>query len=163
MRRASCKFSTSSSKQLASLGEQTSLPGTSIWLTRFQLIVKRGKPRPAHDRRPLLASSSGQRYTVPITGMHAFRSLGQNEIGCRTAANTSFCSSTISVGMPLRVFHHWSGSKFGTAQIEPSRASVRTARPCLVRRGPMCFPPTTAQKITTAKANKHSPTTLPRA
>jgi alpha/beta hydrolase fold len=88
MRRASCKFSTSSSKKLASLGEQTSLPGTSTWLTRSQLIVKRGKPRPAHDRRPLLASGSGQRYTLPITGMHAFRSLGQNEIGCSARENS---------------------------------------------------------------------------
>src|SRR5262249_61487670 len=35
----------------------------------------------------------------------------QNDIGRRTTSSTSFWSSTISVRTPLRVFHHWSGSK----------------------------------------------------
>ena len=36
----------------------------------------------------------------------------QNDIGCKTTSSTSFWSSTISVRMPPRDFHHRSGSKF---------------------------------------------------
>jgi hypothetical protein len=113
-RAASCKFFNQQLEKLASLGEQTLLPRTSIWLIRSQLIVKRGKPQQGARCRSFLASTT-------VSLRMPSEASGPKMKWAKNGLEHEIFQATISVLDAATRAPPLVGSMLGTAQLEPHK------------------------------------------